>query len=464
MRRHVIIGRYGRDDSERLQLGVDEIDTRLDLVPETSFDLEMNNLTLNYGIGKALSDLVSLSVYPSEMGLDLLVLAAHVHAADTRVSRSTESQDGWTRELRLIVPVSNPGCWSSAAPIFERMLNFLTGDRWTLAFRARYLPFSSIVPAAPPRLMGPPFDCLALFSGGLDSLIGAIDALAAGQTPLFISHAGEGATSDAQSTIFQALKAQYRNRAFNRLRLWMAFPDGFVHESAAESTTRGRSFLFFALGVFAGTGLEVPFTLQVPENGLIAVNVPLDPLRLGALSTRTTHPFYIARWNEALVTLGINGSIANPYWDKTKGEMVQACADGTLLKRLIPSSLSCAAPTKGRWQGFGTRHCGFCLPCLIRRAALKAGLHPDYDPTVYTEDDITSHALNTLQAEGVQIRSFQLAIERLHARPELASILIHKPGPLVDVSSENKGALAGVYRRGLEEVAALLTGVRTRPI
>ena len=38
---------------------------------------------------------------------DLLVLAALVHAADTRISRTTESQDTWTREICLLVPVSN---------------------------------------------------------------------------------------------------------------------------------------------------------------------------------------------------------------------------------------------------------------------------------------------------------------------------------------------------------------------
>lgn len=464
MKRHVIIGRYGNDDVERIQLGTDEIGTRLDLITETSLYFENDDAKLNYGIGKALSDLIHVGVYPSEIGLDLVVLAAHIHAADTRISRSTESQDGWTRELRLVIPVSDPARWSIAAPIFVRMLNFLTGDRWELAFRARPVPFASIVPTAPPRLVGPPFNSLALFSGGLDSLIGAIDALEAGQTPLFISHAGEGATSDAQSTLFEALKIQYRDHMFNRLRLWMAFPEGFVRESAAENTTRGRSFLFFALGVFAGTGLESPFILKVPENGLIALNVPLDPLRLGALSTRTTHPFYIARWNEILATMGINGRIENPYWEKTKGEMVRSCANGALLRRLIPMSLSCSSPTKGRWQGVGTQHCGYCLPCLIRRAALKVGLCPDPDPTVYTIGDLTAQELDTCQAEGVQIRSFQLAIERLHSRPGLASILIHKPGSLSDLSFENKMKLANVFRRGIEEVATLLTGARTRPL
>jgi hypothetical protein len=455
MRRHVIIGRYGSGDRSRLPLGDGEVETR--------FDLVAGERSLDHGIGRALADLGRLGVYPSEVGVDGLILAAHVHAADTRVSRDSESQDGWTRELRLIVPVSDPDRWTAAAPTFIRMLNFLTGDRWSLAFRARPRRFTRVAPTRPGRLIGPPFNDLALFSGGLDSLIGAIDALEAGRTPLLISHAGEGATSDAQSTIFDALKAHYCAGAFQRLRLWMGFPDGFVRGSAGENTTRGRSFLFFALGVFAGSGLEGPFTLKVPENGLIAVNVPLDPLRLGALSTRTTHPFYIARWNDALSALGIEGRIENSYWDKTKGEMAAECANGGLLKRLAPLSLSCAAPTKGRWQGLGTQHCGYCMPCLIRRAALLRGLRPDADPTIYTVDDLTTRVLDTRQSEGVQIRSFQLAIERLRAKPTLARILIHKPGPLFDESPARQAALAEVYRRGLEEVGALLVGVRTRP-
>lgn len=455
MRRHVIIGRYGPDDRSQFPLGEGEVETRLDLV--------VGERSLDHGIGHALNDLARLGVYPSEIGIDILILAAHVHAADTRISRKSESQDGWTREIRLVVPVSDPERWTAVAPIFVRMLNFLTGDRWSLAFRARPRRFTRVAPARPARLFGPPFDYLALFSGGLDSLIGAIDALEGGRTPLLISQAGEGAVSKAQSRIFDALQSHYRGRAFDRLRLWMAFPKGFVHNSAGEDTTRGRSFLFFALGVFAGSGLDTPFTLKVPENGLIAVNVPLDPLRLGALSTRTTHPFYIARWNVALQELGLNGHIKNPYWDKTKGEMVAACSNGTLLRQLIPSSFSCASPTKGRWQGISTQHCGYCLPCLIRRAALVTGLRPDSDPTVYTIDNLTDRVLDTRQSEGVQIRSFQLAIERLRARPGLAPILIHKPGPLFDESPARQDAIAGVYRRGLEEVGELLTGVRTGP-
>ena len=90
---------------------------------------------LDHGIGHALADLKALHLTPSEIGADMLVVAAHVHAADTRISRSTESQDAWTREIRLVVPVSDPALWTAAAPILVRALNFLTGDRWDVGFR-----------------------------------------------------------------------------------------------------------------------------------------------------------------------------------------------------------------------------------------------------------------------------------------------------------------------------------------
>jgi hypothetical protein len=46
------------------------------------------------------------------------------------------------------------------------------------------MPASTLIPT--------PFDGVSLFSGGLDSLIGAIDSLNAGEAPLLVSHAGEG--------------------------------------------------------------------------------------------------------------------------------------------------------------------------------------------------------------------------------------------------------------------------------
>lgn len=449
MRRHVIIGRFGPNDKTRIPKARDEVATTLQLLVGDRLD---------HGIGRALDDLKGMHLTPSEIGADLLVVAAHVHAADTRISRSTESQDAWTREIRLVIPVSDPSRWMTAAPVLVRALNFLTGDIWTVGFRKRAKGFSSLVPPSIPSLLPAPFDGVSLFSGGLDSLIGAIDALDDGQTPLLVSHAGEGLVSKSQEQCFDGLKAAYKSSSFDRLRVWMSFDGGLIKGVESEDTTRGRSFLFFSLGVAAGTALGKDFVLKVPENGLIALNVPLDRLRLGALSTRTTHPFYMARWNELLATLGIGGRVENPYWDKTKGEMVDQCSNSTLLKQLIPFSLSCSSPTKERWNKKPQGHCGYCLPCLIRRAALRGK-----DQTVYGMPDLKAAAWDTKKAEGQQIRSFQIAVARLSKRPELASALIHKPGPLYDDPSRHD-ALAAVYRRGLEEVGHLLTGVRATPL
>lgn len=449
MTRHLIQGHCGAADRANLAAaGPDEKPTRFELV---AYDK-----VFDHGIGATLTDLKAKNVYPTEVGLDLAVVAAHVYAADTRISRATESEDAWTREIRIVAPVSDVPRWSAAAPVLERMLNFLTGDRWTMQFRARPAKFMQIVPQA--DLIVPPFTTVNLFSGGLDSLIGAIDRLEEGEVPLLVSHAGEPAVSKSQDDCFDLLKKHYAKNSFERLRMWMAFKKKLVKNVPSEDTTRGRSFLFFALGAFAGCGLRRDFVLHASENGLIALNVPLDTLRLGALSTRTTHPFYIARWNELLRVLGIPGRVENPYWNNTKGEMVAACKNTALLKTIVPSTLSCASPTKGRWLGFGTQHCGYCLPCLIRRASLVSlG-----DPTTYTVPNLRGQVWDPQTAKGEQIRSFQYAIERLHDHPGTEKLLIHKPGPLSD-DPQAIPELAAVYKRGLEEVGVLLDGVRTSP-
>ena len=86
MRRHLLIGRFGPDDKTRVPKARDEVASVLQLVAGKRLD---------HGIGRALNDLKTLSLSPSEIGADLLVVAAHVYAADTRLSRSSESQDSW---------------------------------------------------------------------------------------------------------------------------------------------------------------------------------------------------------------------------------------------------------------------------------------------------------------------------------------------------------------------------------
>ena len=106
------------------------------------------------------------------------------------------------------------------------------------------------------------------------------------------------------------------------------------------------------------------------------------------------------------------------------------------------------------------RHCGHCVPCLIRRAALQYGL--GRDDTTYALPDLHARVLNAAKAEGQHVRSFQLALARLVARPGRARFDVHRPGPLSD-HPEDLAAYERVYCDGMDEVARLLTNVRAQP-
>jgi len=77
-------------------------------------------------------------------------------------------------------------------------------------------------------------------------------------------------------------------------------------------------------------------------------------------------------------------------------------------------------------------------------------------------ENIKKRVIASDRPEGEHIRSFQLMAKRIKARPDLARILVHKPGPLNDDPDEISN-YAEVFRRGVLEVAELLNGVRTRP-
>lgn len=415
---------------------------------------------LDYGLGAALDSLHRLGRQPPEVAIDLAILAATINAADTRISRARNAQNGWTREIDIVVPVSDPALWTAQGEILGHLLRFLTGDHWRVAFRDR--------PAGKSRLAEPPsvlpllsFDEVALLSGGLDSLIGAIDALVAGHRPLFISHWYDAETSKAQKAVLHHLETKFPGDRYRSIRVRLGFDKYHVSTGETENSQRGRSFLFFALAVLAASSLQGQVKVSVPENGLIGLNVPLDPLRLGALSTRTTHPHYMASFNTLLERLGLHVALVNPYRHKTKGEMVAECADLGFLKSLAPVSMSCSAPAKARYKRLSPRHCGTCVPCLIRRASLAHGLG-GRDDTLYVTESLTARPLDTAKAEGEHVRSFQLLAGRLAANPSLAGTLARIPGPLTDAPAEI-AAYVDVFRRGIQEVAALLQPVQARP-
>lgn len=441
MKRYYIVGTY---DSVTPQTSEQEntINVTIPLI---------NGNKLEYGIGNYLFDLNQLGIYPNEDGIDILCLAAMIYLADTRISRDKHSQDSWTREISIILPVFNVEKWQSQKDIFAKMLTYLTGDKWDVSFVKRDI----VLMACEQRMQLSNFDVATLFSGGMDSLIGIINNLECGKKVALISHAADGYTKNIQTTLVSRFNSQYTCVSPQYINLWMSFEQNIIHNGGEENTTRSRSFLFIASGVCAVSGMEGVSVLNVPENALIALNIALDKLRVGSHSTHTTHPFYLALWNEVLSKLEMNISVNNPYWNKTKGEMAAECLNKEFLKSVLPVSISCSSPLKARWKGNAPQHCGYCVPCIIRRAAISKAFGINNDSTPYSEDDLRKIISNHAKNKGIQLRSFQVAIERVKNSPQLAKFLIHKSGPLEN-SFEYLMELSDVYLRGLLEVDSFI--------
>lgn len=442
MRRRVFI-RLGKGD---VSPDADATDITIDMIDAFG--------TLDRGMNQLLERLFQLGTRPSETVVDLMIVATAVYAADTGISRERYADDGWTRIIDLSVPVANPDLWSAFAARLSSMLRFLTGDHWAFVFRPRPEGYEEIA-RQPDEMDLTDFSHVSLFSGGLDSLIGAIDLLASGQRPLLVSHYWDGEASSAQRQLLEVLQERYGD-AFASIRAYIGFRKTDFAEAGSDNNQRARSFLFYSLAIVAADAVGSTNKVLIPENGLIALNVPMDALRLGSLSTRTAHPHFIQSMSELAVGLGIDATLENPYRFKTKGEMAAECLDRNLLAELAPVSMSCSHPAQVRFESVPPQHCGRCVPCLIRRAALAAGLDSS-DTTPYFLNDLHANVLDLRSADGKNIRSFMFAAENLRRAPAKARYLVQKPGPL---QLEDLDDYVDVYRRGMAEVSKILRGVR----
>jgi 7-cyano-7-deazaguanine synthase in queuosine biosynthesis len=137
---------------------------------------------------------------------------------------------------------------------------------------------------------------------------------------------------------------------------------------ARETSQRTRAFLFLSLGAAAchATGSEV---LYCPENGVLAVNLPLTEARVGGYSTAGTRPRTLSRFAELLRALGLPLRIENPFVYQTKGQLVRDVLRPSFAAADIQGAVSC-------WMaGRASRPCGTCIPCLVRALAMQtAGL------------------------------------------------------------------------------------------
>lgn len=382
---------------------------------------------------------------PDDRAIDLLSIAEAAFAADLRIARDLE-EDRWTRSIRLHVPVADPPRWSALKAAISALLGYLTGDEWELEFRQRGAVSLKLSPVASSP---PTTKTVCLFSGGLDSLIAGIDLLSQREPVALVGHYGAGLTNNIQQRVLAPLRARY-GEALREFRFFVQPPK---EHSAGEPTMRGRSILFLALGVAVASALKAD-RLVVGENGLISLNVPLTLTRLGSNSTRTTHPHVLAMLRDLVISLGLQIAVELPYRFQTKGEMLAGTMDPDLLAVAAPLTMSCSHPEVGRYRGTTPgNHCGYCVPCIIRRAAfMRAGLpHGTYDT------DILSKRLKRGTGTAADLRAFEMGVARFRGMSRTAQIAaVLSTGPIPD---EDVASYADTYARGMAEVAALLDGV-----
>ena len=389
---------------------------------------------------------------PSEAALDFLLTASTIYSLDKLVSRS-DSRDGWQRTFDVTIPVKDASKWAASSSVANECLSFLSGDIWRLTFEERRVPVVRRKPRKrrvriPLRIFKGRVACL--FSGGLDSLIGGIDLLAnCGTEPVsFIGHHDpniSGVQKD-QEQLLGILKQAYPRRAFPTLV-------AVGHSGAsAEITMRSRSIVFVALGLVVAADLGEGTPLMIPENGTIALNVPLTPSRRGSCSTRTAHPYYLALLQQWITSIGLSHPIQNPLIGRTKGEAVSQCCNQAVLKSAALLSSSCAkSGHTSSWVRRSANACGRCMPCIYRRAALHAN---GLDTEIYGNDICTGEVdvTNPASDSADDFRACLSFLRHNHSQVSVAKQLSAN-GPLPPLEAL---AHADTVIRAMDEIRDLL--------
>jgi 7-cyano-7-deazaguanine synthase in queuosine biosynthesis len=393
------------------------------------------------------------------MALDFLLIASIVYVLDKAVPRSSE-RDSWTRAFTVRFPVSDPRHWTLAKDSLEGGLTFLTGDEWSIAFRKRQEQAFALQESLGNHhsLLGGA--AVGLFSGGLDSLVGTVSWLAANPTGkmVLIGHHDGTHTARDQSRLWELLEqTKYQGRtAFCGVRVRplppaLARPGQHVKvaEEDPESTLRSRSFLFLALGVYAAHALGSHIPLLMPENGFIAVNIPLTPSRIGSCSTRTMHPYFLDKMRTLIGVLGFENGIENPLEDQTKGETLRNCRDRATLMRIAGQSVSCAhSSRRGGWLRRSAGNCGYCVPCLIRRAAFhQVGKDRGSDYGI----DVCAGEIDMESRIASDLNAMLDCLHSVRTKSEIEE-RIQMTGPL---GSRLEGSVE-LIQRGLDELRAFI--------
>ena len=353
---------------------------------------------------------------------DLIEVAMSVYAADRRSLRNYRGANTGHRRIRIRLGVRDPGFWSGCE-IYDRLIDYLcwlSEDEWSFDFVKRDAPataaesdqFLFSLPTEQPARV-------SLFSGGLDSLAGL--ARHAIEDPIasyvLVSGWTNNRLADKQRLQARLLRTAWRNNPVPgqspEIR-HVAVPFGIdgVNGSREEKSQRTRAFAYLAFGV--ATALQAQSnSLWVYENGIGALNLPLNAAQLGVDNYRGVHPRSL-RMAEDLFQLALERSvhIQNRFLFHTKAEMCGALADAGLAE-VARETVSCDSYPM---RVSGKNHCGRCTSCILRRQALHCSGLISHDPPMDYQYDLLSNgnSPNLKTVFGLEVMRSQVQEFRLH--------------------------------------------------
>lgn len=306
---------------------------------------------------------------------DLVEIATYVYVADQATTRGGDGVDvfgeNWRRRLFFRIPVRNPDFWNQDKVRSQLVgtLSFLSEDEYFFEFvkltgeppAQRHLDFGVDAP-----------DEVVLFSGGLDSLGGAIqEAVVDNRHVALVTHKPTQKLARRHRKLEELLAAKAAHAPLH-IPVVINKDKGL----GREYTQRSRSFLYAALGgtVARMFGLS---RIRFYENGVVSFNLPVSAQVVGSRATRTTHPQVINGFAGLLSLVADQPfTVENPFLWKTKADVIKLITD-TNCEEMIRFATSCTHT----WEMTKLKtHCGTCSQCIDRRFAILSAKADPHDP------------------------------------------------------------------------------------
>ena len=326
--------------------------------------------------------------------LDLLELAAYVFAADrltSRGSRTAVEYQAWARSLHFVVRVRDYEFWrqSTVMDALQESLQFSTGDQsYEFTFQAGHkTPPTSLFDNEAFSVEEQEDLSIMLFSGGIDSLAGAVQRLEeTDEHVCLVSHLSQVGTIRTQRSLASALQSEYQGRVSpyqfkTQLRRVGERP------SRIEETQRSRPFLYGSIAFALATALGRD-RFYIFENGVTSLNFARRDDLMNARASRTTHPQTVGHLTTIFSMISESPfSIEMPFLWSTKSDVVEYLRNFGR-GHLLTSSVSCSRTYK---SGQNATHCGECFQCLDRRIGIYGSEAEDCDNEgLYASNIITA--------------------------------------------------------------------------